>query len=260
MYIARYGSGPRRFFGVHGWSGDHRTYAALVPYLPPDVTLYAPDLPGCGLSPDPAVWDLDALAGEVAEAIRRITPSTVVGNCTGGLLALRAVLALAETEVERFVLIDPFASWPWFIKVFLAPGGRSLYTATFGNPAGRWLVNAALAGKRNRGTSMTEGFRRGRLDATYRHLLALRQIRGPEDFSAVTVPMHIVYGARTFGGVRESMPRWKTIWPRAVFTEVPGAGHLPIADAPAALAGIIFSHAGEMASFQISDATGELSA
>jgi pimeloyl-ACP methyl ester carboxylesterase len=241
MHCERYGSGPRRFLVVHGWSGDHRTFTPLAPFLPAGVTLHALDLPGCGQSPAPGRWSLDAIAGDVASAIRGLAPVTVVGNCTGGLLALRAVQLLKGAGVERFVLLDPFATWPWFIQVFVTPLiGRSMYLGTFANPVGRWVVNAALAGKRNPGTNLTEGFSRASHNAIWRHLKVLQEIRGPEDFRDVSVPMHIVYGARTFAGVRRGMARWRRVWPHATVTEVAGAGHMPIADAPRALAELIF--------------------
>ncbi|MGB9612078.1 MAG: alpha/beta fold hydrolase, partial [Bryobacteraceae bacterium] len=96
MHVERYGSGSICVLGLHGWSGSHQTFAPLEPWLPPDVSLYAPDLPGYGRSPAPRAWRLELVAAEIASLIRQLAqPSlTLLGNCSGGLLGLSAVLRL----------------------------------------------------------------------------------------------------------------------------------------------------------------------
>lgn len=247
MYVERHGSGPQLFLGLHGWSGDHTTFDPLLPYLPPAASLFAVDLPGCGKSPAPPEWRLETVAGEIADTIRRLAaPSlTLVGNCSGGLLGLCAVRLLAEAgegaAVERLVLIDPFAYWPWYFKVFASPAiGRYAYAATFANPLGRRIVNAALAKKRRGETDLTEGFDAVDPSVTLAHLRILREIGAPEQFAAIRVPVHIVHGERTFAAVRRSAGIFRSIWPDAEVTELRGAGHVPLREAPAPAAAIIF--------------------
>ena len=247
MHAERYGNGQDLFFGLHGWSGDHRTWLPLVPYLPARATLIAVDLPGYGRSPAPARWTLDGVAREIAAGLIREAhrPMVVAGNCSGGLLALAAAtLPEARAAIARLVLIDPFALWPWYFRVFAAPrGGRLAYRAVFANPAGRWAANQAVSRQRAPGTHLTEGFSGVNHEAAWQHLALLRQMPPPEHFRALTLPIDIVHGSRTFGAVRRSVAIWKEIWPHASVTELPGAGHLPIREAPAALAELVFGGA-----------------
>lgn len=247
MYVERHGSGPRHFLGLHGWSGDHTTFDPLRPFLPPDASLFAADLPGCGSSPPPAEWRLAAVAGEIADTIRRLArPAlTLVGNCSGGLLGLCAARSLAEAgesnTVERLVLIDPFAYWPWYFKVFASTAiGRYAYATAFANPLGRRIVNAALARKRKDETDLTEGFDTVSPSVTLAHLRILREIGGPEQFAAIRAPVHIVHGERTFTAVRRSIGIFRRIWPHLAVTELGGAGHVPLREAPAPAAAVIF--------------------
>ena len=39
MFVKRYGTGPRHFLGLHGWSGDHRTFEPLIHDLPEDLRI-----------------------------------------------------------------------------------------------------------------------------------------------------------------------------------------------------------------------------
>ena len=242
MHLERYGSGSRLFFGLHGWSGDHRTFAPLREYLPDDCSLYSADLPGCGLSPSPAVWALPAITNEIVEAVSSVaSPAlTLIGNCSGALLGLLAAKQLAS-RFERLVLIDPFAYWPWYFRVFVEPSfGRYAYYSTFANPVGRWLANRSLKSKRAGEAHLTQSFSEVNHETVYRYLLLLTGIDGVEQFRELQMPIDIVYGGRTFGAVKESCEIWRAIWPQVRIHELDGAGHLPIEEATKQLSEIIF--------------------
>src|SRR5262252_8582640 len=84
MHVECYGSGSRVYFGLHGWSGDHATFAPLAAYLPAGAALYSADLPGYGRSPAPRSWELAAITDEIASAIAGVdSPATVIGNGSG---------------------------------------------------------------------------------------------------------------------------------------------------------------------------------
>jgi len=247
MYVERNGSGPRRFLGIHGWSGDHRTFDPLVPYLPPDASLFAPDLPGCGKTPPPQEFRLETVSEALVRLIRELANPTLalIGNSSGAILALSAALHLTQTggaaSIRRLVLIDPLAYWPWYFRVFVSESiGRYAYACSFGNPAGRWLVNAALAGKRTGQTHLTEGFTAVSGAVALSYLRMLRSIPGPEHYAPVKAPVDILCGERTFASVRKSAARYRQIWPQTRVHQVPGAGHLPLKEAPAAVAGRLF--------------------
>ena len=241
MHIERYGSGPRSFVGLHGWSGDHRTFLPVVNSLPEDVSFFSVDLPGCGRSPMPRAWSVEAVADEIAQAIWSLpAPLTLVGNCSGGLLGLEVAQRLGS-RIERMVLIDLFAVFPWYFRVFLTkPFGPIAYATTFQNPAGRWLTNLSLRSKRAHDTTLTGGFAEVDHATTYKYLQLFGKFPAPESFANLTQRIELLYGDKTFQAVRESVNLWQSIWPRASATCLAGAGHLPIREASAQLRDILY--------------------
>ena len=250
MYVERYGAGDAReiYFGLHGWSGDRRTFAPLAAHLPPRVALYSADLPGCGRSPAPPRLTLDGVTGEIAGAVRGIlydapprASVTLIGNCSGAILGLLAAEQITS-GVGRLVLIDPFAYWPWYFRVFVARSfGRYAYRTTFANPLGRWLTNQSLRKRRTATTDLTDSFGRIDHDVAQRYLALLAEVGSVERFASLgRLPIEIAYGERTFGAVKRSVGMWQSIWPRARAHMLEGAGHLPILEATAQLARVIF--------------------
>ncbi|HKX32015.1 MAG TPA: alpha/beta hydrolase [Blastocatellia bacterium] len=242
MFIKRYGEGARIFWGLHGWSGDHTTFEPLVPFLPPDVTLYSVDLPGYGQSPPAPRWTLTELANEIASEIRKLpAQATLIGNCSGGILGLLALPQVGDL-VGRLVLIDPFAYVPWYFRLLTSSLiGQYAYYSTFANPIGRWITNLSLKTHRTGETDLTVSFSRVDHTISYRYLKLLTELDGIERFSGISQPIDIVYGARTFDAIKRSIPRWRNLWPQARTFELTGAGHLPIREAAENLSRIIFS-------------------
>ncbi|MBM3265617.1 MAG: alpha/beta fold hydrolase [candidate division Zixibacteria bacterium] len=246
MHVARYGTGSRVFVGFHGWTGSHRTYAPLSPFLPAHFTLYAPDLPGCGKSGKPSVWTSEALVEEIVRHISPVVPETftLIGNCSGAIVALLTAPRLIE-RIDRLVLIDPFAYMPWYFRVFLAGRvGRYAYASTFANPAGRWITNTALRSKRTAQTDLTDSFADIDHAVTYAYLRMFADLEGIARFGALHRPTDIAYGERTFGAIKNSLPAWKKLWPHACIREMKGAGHLPIQEATEQVAGLLFGENG----------------
>ena len=230
--------------GVHGWSGDHRTFSPLADSLPPLFSFWSVDLPGCGRSPAPREWTLAGITHDLVQTIGSIgAPVHVLGNCSGALLALSAAKAMNSggNYISQISMIDAFAWWPWYFRLFLAPyWGRYAYWTAFANPIGRWMTNRSLANRRSRDTDLTEGFSRVDHATTYKYLQLLSAIEGPEEFQGISCPIDIYYGERSFAAVRESASRWLRVFPHARTTVLRGAGHLPIAEATAQLRYLIF--------------------
>lgn len=245
MHFERYGRGDEVYVGLHGWSGDHTTFAPLLPYLPEDTTLYAADLPGHGRSPAPKRWRLGDIIQEIAQSISTVDAETVtlVGICSGGVLGLFVAQCL-RAMVKRVVLIDPFAFMPWYFNLFVAERvgevGRYAYLSTFANPVGRWVTNLSLRRRRTGRTHLTASFAAVNHEVTYNYLKLLAGAGGAEQFADLTMPIEIAYGERTFAAVKESVRRWRALWPQARCRELKGAGHLPLEEATAQLSGIIF--------------------
>ena len=239
MYVERYGHGPSHCLGIHGWSGDHRTFEPLLEDLPEDVTFWSIDLPGCGKSPAPGSWTLSSICSELAAIANSLpSPLHVVGNCSGALLAL---MVAGRVPFARISMIDAFASWPWYFRIFLAPGwGRYAYMTAFANPIGRWLANASLKKRRTANTDLTSGFSRVDHDVTYQYLSMFRKIQSAEQFRGIACPMDIFYGEHSFIAVRQSAQHWKRIFPQARTVALKGAGHLPILEATVQLRSLLF--------------------
>ena len=243
MFIERTGTGPRTFFGLHGWSGDHRTFAPVIAGLPEDVSFFSADLPGCGESALPRDWTIDSIADSIAEAVFRLPPPvTLVGNCSGALLGIRAAQRAGD-RITRMVLIDMFAVFPWYFRIFISkPIGHHIYATTFRNPLGRWFTNMSLRGKRKKDTTLTGGFARVNHDVTYRYLQLFENYPKPESFTGLTQRIELLYGEKTFQAVRDSVDRWKSVWPQATSTCLKGAGHLPILEATQQLKAVLFDN------------------
>lgn len=248
MYVKRYGAGEGEiYFGLHGWSGDHRTFAPLAAHVPASASLYSADLPGCGESPAPPSLTLAAVTSEIVEAVRAVAtphaPVTLIGNCSGAILGLLAAEQTGPRLLRRLILIDPFAYWPWYFRVFVAKSfGRYAYRTTFANPLGRWLTNQSLRSHRTAGTDLTHSFGEIDHDVAQSYLALLAEVEGVERFESLRgVPVDIVYGERTFAAVKRSVAMWQSIWPGARARMLRGAGHLPLLEATAQLAGIVFA-------------------
>lgn len=238
MFIERIGSGERHYVGVHGWSGDHRTFLPLVQNIPRDISLWCLDLPGCGRSGPPGKWTLDAIVEELAAAIP--SPATIIGNCSGAILSM-LLASQAPRNVLRLVLIDAFAAWPWYFRVFTASGiGEYAYRTTFANPIGRWITNVSLNGKRQSDTNLTQGFGSVNHEVTLRYMNLFHEAGQANRFKDFSMPIDILYGERTFRAVRESAAVFKGMWPHANEWILPGAGHLPLLEATARVQQILF--------------------
>jgi pimeloyl-ACP methyl ester carboxylesterase len=242
MHVQRYGTGPDVYFGLHGWSGSHLTYAPIVPLLPPEATFYSADLPGYGASPRPATWTGEAVGEEIAAQIRHLDAEriTLVGNCAGGIFGLIAA-SIVPDRVGRIVLIDPFAFLPWYFKVFVHPHyGRIAYRSTFANPMGRWLTNASLRNHRTNDAHLTDSFKEIDHEVSLGYLAMLDVMGSISQFATLEADIDIIYGQRTFTAVKESVVQWQALWPKARQWQL-AAGHLPIEEAPADLAAIVFN-------------------
>ena len=243
MHVERYGSGPVHYFGLHGWGADRRTFAPLAPHVPADATFHSADLPGCGLSPAPPAWSLEAVTDSIVESMRATGAGslTVVGNCGGAVFGLLAARRLGSS-VSRVVMIDAFAYLPRYFSLF-AKGefGRRAYEATFANPLGRWLTNQSLRGRRGGAADLTASFADVDHEVARRYLALFDEVGGAGRFRGTAQPADVVYGERSFGAVRRSVALWREVMPQARERRLEGVGHAPLLEAAARVAEIVFA-------------------
>jgi len=242
MYVKAYGRGDRLFVAFHGWGGTHREFVPLAARLPRDARLLSFDLPGYGDSPEPEIWDADAIADSLEQQLdlhagRR--PRTLIGFCSGSLFAL--LLAHRKPEwVERIALIDPFATVPWYFRIFLLGGfGRRAYAVTFQTRAGRAVTDKIVRWTQKQDADFTAAFRDMNHE-TVRKYLALFHHADMRRFGDLRVPIDMFYGENTFAEVRKSVAWYGGLWPHAGKIVLLGVGHLPLLKGAEQLASAIF--------------------
>jgi pimeloyl-ACP methyl ester carboxylesterase len=77
---------------LHGWGVGHDAYLPLLKLLGETHTVYAPDLPGFGTSPEPPEpWDADRYADFVAAYCKEngLTDPVCMGHSNGGRVLIR---------------------------------------------------------------------------------------------------------------------------------------------------------------------------
>lgn len=234
LFVRRHGDGDRVWVGLHGWNGTHRTFDPLVEHLPPDISLYAVDLPGYGKSPPPETWSLRAVGRDVERALRDlgVEHCSLIGSCSGAVVGLSVARALGE-DLDHFVLLEPFAFIPWYLSMLTAPVvGWWFYWLSFGTNIGRRIAESAMADNRTGETDLMASFARTDLAVPHRYLRLFGSLDRAEDFADLDGTKHLLYAEHTFGAVRRSVERWQSVWPEPESHRVRDAGHLLLEEAP----------------------------
>lgn len=196
---------------VHGLGMSSRYMIPLAEHLAPHVRVYAPDLPGFGLSDKPRrVLTVRELADSLAAWMRAlgVERAAFVGNSLGCEVLVE--LALAHPDcVEQLVLQGPTPD----------PEARSMVRQIAGFFAAaffeRWSLGAVALTDYAR-----SGFRR--------YLLTLRSMIGnriAEKLPRVAPPTLIVWGTRDYIVPFAFVERMAGLLPRAGIAVVPGAAH-----------------------------------
>jgi pimeloyl-ACP methyl ester carboxylesterase len=246
MYVKEYGQGDRLFVAFHGWGGTHREFAPLASRLPKNSRLLSFDLPGYGASPNPDVWGLDAIAADVERELEHRLgqkPRTLIGFCSGNIFPMLLAKRKQET-VERMVMIDPFASVPWYFRIFLlGEFGRRAYSVTFQSRPGREVTDWIIKRIQKQDEDFTAAFRDINHDVVRRYLALFNRVdvRG---FSDLKVAIDMLYGESTFVEVRKSITRYCELWPHARIIVLRDVGHLPLIKGARQLASVIFNQEG----------------
>ena len=242
MYVKEYGQGDRLFVALHGWGGSHREFAPLASRLPQNGRLLSFDLPGYGASPKPDLWELDAVAANVEQELeRRIgqQPRTLIGFCSGNIFPMLLAEQKPET-VERIVMIDPFASVPWYFRIFLwGEFGRRAYSATFQSRAGRAVTDWVIRRVQKQNESFTAAFRDIDHDVVRRYLKLFNKV-DVRRFKDLGVAIDLIYGESTFREVRQSVTRLGELWPHARKIILRDVGHLPLIKGARQIASVVF--------------------
>ncbi|GMW00328.1 MAG: hypothetical protein AMXMBFR84_14660 [Candidatus Hydrogenedentota bacterium] len=232
----------RVYIALHGWAGSHRTFSPLLPHVPDDVQLLAPDLPGHGEAPRPKTWTVVDMMMPVLTAVDASQSKTLtaIGYCGGALYALE-LARLRPSTIKDLVLIDPFAYLPLCFAIFTwGLPGRIAYWSAFKTQFGRFLVNGSLRRARQKDTDLTKGFDALPASDAIAQLKVMASMKNLSRFAGVHCPITIVHSKSTLGAVKNSLPMYAGAFPRATFVELSETGHAPIKESPELLADILF--------------------
>ncbi len=240
IHTVEYGSGEQILVALHGWGGDHRTFEPLCDNLSARWTLVLLDLPGYGNSLLIEPFSIEHVAEKVKLVIERYpSPVQMIGSCSGAVIALE-VARQAPESIERIIALDLFAYMPWYFRLFtLGIVGKLAYRLAFDSTLGRTTVNHLLRSRRAGHIDLMASFADKSPEVTLKYLTALALMDGPERYRSLPVDVELVYGARTFRAVRDSVARWKQVFPRLTIHQVERAGHLIVDEAPGEVAAII---------------------
>ncbi len=230
---------------LHGFGASLHTWDDWAAGLEDRFRVIRLDLPGFALTgPDPSGDYTDARGVAVLAALLNalgVEGAAVVGNSLGGRLAWRLALAHPE-RVTRLVLVAPDG---------FAPPGRA-YGQAEGAPPLMRLLPFALPRAMLRDTMAASYGDPSRLPADeldrahdlmrapgVRHaMLARMEQRVIDDprplLDRLEMPVLLLWGERDRMIPASHARDWLAVLPRAAHVELPGLGHVPQEEAPAA--------------------------
>lgn len=238
LNVVRYGSGPKKVIGYHGWGADHRkSFKRVIERLPDYVSFWGIDLPGCGRSPRPHVFTYDEVSSMLAAALDDIVEdgetASVLGACSGAYHGLEMARHRPD-KIDRLVMVDPMAYFPWFLDLLLLPGvGPMLFEGVLGSKLGHKAIQAVLerTGVAN-AFDVMESFARIDLGAAHRYLQFFDELGEVEQYVTIDTPTVLLWGTNTWSVVHESVPMWVDTLSDIETIEVADVGHLINQEAP----------------------------
>ncbi|MFJ2744589.1 alpha/beta fold hydrolase [Streptomyces sp. NPDC087440] len=238
---------------LHGIGHHWQAWEPVLSALAAERDVIAVDLPGFGASPslpDGVSYDLESVVPVLGALCRELGVDRphVAGNSLGGLLALemgrkglaRSVTALSPagfwTQAERRYAFGTLRGMRVAAKAMPLP----LIERLSRSEAGRTVLTSTIYAKPGRRTP----------EAVVAETLALRGATGFEPTLATglsvqfrddvrDVPVTVAWGTKDRLLVRRQGVRAKGIIPGARLVRLPGCGHVPMNDDPAAVARVI---------------------
>jgi pimeloyl-ACP methyl ester carboxylesterase len=256
LAYSRTGSGDPLVL-LHGIGSSRKAWDPVVPALARHFDVIAVDLPGFGESPalPPEVEPTPAaLADAVAALLDHLGLRTphVAGNSLGGWVTLELA---ARGDLASVTLLSPAGLWrrvtPLYANLslrlthWLSVHARGALGWAVGSRAGRVVVLAQVLGRPQRMTAAQarQGIRAMAMgpgfDAALRASLSRRYLAGP----GLDVPVTVAFGNRDRLLLRRQSRQLDQLPAGTRVAELPGCGHVPMTDDPAAVAALVLQSA-----------------
>jgi pimeloyl-ACP methyl ester carboxylesterase len=236
---------------LHGIGMSRQAWDPVVPALARHFDVIAVDLPGFGDSPQPLAAPAPAaLARAVAVLLAElgVTEPHVAGNSLGGWVALELA---AVVPVGSLTLLSPAGLWrrntPAYCRVslrasrWLTRHAAGLLSRLVDYRLGRALV---LGQTHGHPTRLTPGYARAAIRAMgtcpgFDATLAATATRRCLASTPMGAPVTVAFGSRDILLPRRQARHLDQLPPATREEALPGCGHVPMADDPAAVAALI---------------------
>jgi pimeloyl-ACP methyl ester carboxylesterase len=256
LTYTRTGSGPPLVL-LHALGLSRSAWDPVVPALSQHFDVIAVDLPGFGASaPLPA--HVEPTPAALAEAVAAllgelgVTAAHVAGNSLGGWVALELA---ALTPVASLTLFAPAGLWrdqtPLYCRAslratrWLAHHGRRPLAGLVRTRPGRALVFAQSVGHPTRlaphaaATAVHELGDSAGFDAVFGATLHRRY----RSTVPIVAPVTVAFGSRDHVLLKRQSRHLDELPAHTTLAELPGCGHVPMSDDPAAVSELILSTA-----------------
>ena len=234
------GTGPHHVLALHGWFGDHNTFAPMRDALSESVFTYAcMDYRGYGksksLKGDYSLKEIARDALELADSLKW-DKFSVIGHSMGGTAAQR-ILADAPDRVTKLVGIAPVPAtgvpfdadtWKFFESAAGSVDVRAnlLAFSTGGRLTKTWTDRMARYSE----TTSTR-------DAFAGYLQAWAKTDFSSEIKGMPLPVKVIIGEHDPSLTADAMKAtWMVFYPNAELEVMANAGHYPIDETPVALA------------------------
>jgi pimeloyl-ACP methyl ester carboxylesterase len=256
LAFTRCGSGTPLLL-LHGLGSSRQVWNPVLAALAEQFDVLAVDLPGFGDSPplpagiEPSPAALAAVLADLLDELG-IRALHVAGNSLGGWVALELA---GMRQLASLTLLSPAGLWrrhtPRYSRIsvrasrWFARHATGLLCAVVRFRAGRILI---LAQSHGRPAHLTPDQARSAVramgscpgfDATLRATLRRRYLAGPP----IDAPVTLAFGTRDRILLKRQSRHTDQLPPNTQLAVIPGAGHLPMADNPAAVAALIMRSA-----------------
>jgi pimeloyl-ACP methyl ester carboxylesterase len=252
LICTRTGSGPPMVL-LHGIGLSRRTFDPVMPALAAHFDVIAVDMPGFGDSP-PVPDGIEPSPVVLAEAVAAfldelgVATPHLVGNSLGGWVALELA---GLRPAASLTLLSPAGLWrrhtPAYARIslrasrWLAENAGGPLSRLVDFRLGRLLVFGQSLGRPTRMTPADARLMLATLgecpgfEGSFKATLRRRYLRG----APLGVPVTVAFGARDRLLLRRQSRHFDQLPPGTRRAELPGCGHVPMGDDPAAVTALI---------------------